>query len=132
MNKMEPEPRLVYSVKIPFPMTVPYSLADLAQEELEAELPKTVERVLKTAQENGWVLNGKGMTMVIRLDKPDDPDAVPFYCSWQLVIAKDGQRRWQFTGAAAANWQPLTFHDVFTYLKDPSVIWPEEITEEGK
>lgn len=128
---MEPEPRLTYKVTVPFPMTVPYSLADIAQEELEAELPKTVERVLREAEKNGWVLSKTGMTMVIRLDKPGDEVAVPFYCSWTRVTAKDGSSRWQFTGAAAANWQPMTFHDIFTVLKDPSRIWPEDDNQEG-
>ena len=129
---MEPEPRQTYKVTYPYPMTVPYSIADLTQEELEAELPRTVERTLREAEANGWIIRGRGPTLVIPLDKPDDENAVPFYCRWILVRAKDGTRRWQFDGAAAANWQPMTFHDIFTYLKDPSVIWPEETTEEGK
>ena len=129
MSKVDAEPRRTYTVKVPYLLNPPACIADFAAGMSEAELPATARRVLKAAQENGWVLNGRGLTMVMRLDKPDDEQAVPFYATWQYTFDAAGKGSWRFVNANAANWQPLTFHDVFTVLKDPGRIWPEDNQE---
>jgi hypothetical protein len=106
------------------------NLSDLAADELTGPLPPRVAKVLDTAAANGWVPNGKGITLCVRLDHPTDEDAVPFYVTWQLAISPEGKRSWRFWNAGAANFQPLNYSDVLTYLADPSVIWPELPTEE--
>jgi hypothetical protein len=124
--KTERAKRPTYQVSMPYMMSLPYSIADLADHELSEPLPARVRKVLEQAQENGWVLNGKGLTMAIRLDKPDDPDAVPFCALWTWTLGDKGKGSWRFSGACAANWQPMNFADIFTVLEDPSRIWPEE------
>jgi hypothetical protein len=87
-------------------------------------IPPRVLRLLETAQEHGWQEGKAGTTVVMRLHKPSDIAAIPFYVSWLLTV-KDGKRSWRFQGSRAANGQPLAWNDIKTYLQDPSVIYPE-------
>lgn len=106
------------------------SLTDDMAEVLDLALPPNARKVLEAAEAGGWEPNGKGTSLVIRLDHPTDPDAVPFFVSWLLYTSPEGKRSWRFYNAAAANLQSMSFKDVLTYLADPTVIWPEFPEEE--
>lgn len=87
---------------------------------IEASPPPRVLKVLDAAEENGWTENPY-VSLVVRLTRED---AVPFFARWDLVTNGD-KRSWRFHGARAANGQALNYGDIFIYLDDPSVIYPE-------
>jgi hypothetical protein len=89
-------------------------------------LPPRVVKLLKSAVDNGWEANAPGITFRVRLTKPDDDLALPFFIGWDLYLNPETAKwSWRFSGARAKNGQPMNFNDVFTYLEDPSVIYPE-------
>ena len=87
-------------------------------------LPPRVRKVLDTAAENGWT--EKTTSLVVRLDHPD---GLPFYATWHWVEVDD-KRSWRFQGARAKNGQALNYNDIFVYLEDPAVIYPEPPDDE--
>jgi hypothetical protein len=101
------------------------SYTDVVSEDMDAAVTPQVRKILETAEANGWSENG-ATTLVIRLSKPGDPLAKPFYMKWDLAgrTAK-GKPSWRFQGSRAANGQPLNLSDALVYLSDPSVIHPE-------
>jgi hypothetical protein len=92
-------------------------------EALDNPTPRML-KVLVEAEEKGWT---KGrVTVCIRLDKPEDDNACPFYATWEMAgWTPKGRPSWRFVSAASANLQPLSEADILTYLNDPAVIWPE-------
>lgn len=91
---------------------------------LEA-IPARLYKLLGDAEKIGWHLGATGTTIVMRLHKPGDERALPFYVCWQLVPGKEAKMSWRFSGARAANGQPLSWADIRIYLADPEVIYPE-------
>lgn len=87
--------------------------------------PARVLKVLEAAEASGWQLGPTGTTLVARLYRPDH-EGLPFFARWDLVSTGEGKRSWRFHGAMAANGQRLNYRDIFTYLDDPSVIYPED------
>lgn len=87
--------------------------------------PARVLKVLDAADENGWTENPY-ISLVVRLTRED---AIPFFARWDLVGSED-KRSWRFQGARAANGQKLNYNDIFIYLEDPSVIYPEPPEDE--
>lgn len=84
-------------------------------------------KVLDAAKANGWVENTH-CSLVLRLTRDD---AEPFFASWDLSFNPDtGKPSWRFTGARAKNGQPLNYNDIFIYLEDPRVIYPEPPADE--
>jgi hypothetical protein len=62
-----------------------------------------------------------------------DYDGLPFYATWELTgWTPKGKPSWHFAGAQAANGQRLNERDIFTYLEDPSVIYPEPPEDENE
>lgn len=101
------------------------TFAEQVECDLESVLSARVRKVLDTAEEHGWRENPT-VSVVIRLAKPGDGLAKPFFMSWHLSRKEDGKRSWRFAGARASNGQPLNYGDCLVYLEDPSVIYPEE------
>jgi hypothetical protein len=94
------------------------------------QLPSHVRKVAEVATEHGWQLNGKGATLCLRLDHPDDELALPFYITWQLGETPKGALSCHYMSAATVTLQPLSIGDALEYLKDPTLIYPEEHGEE--
>lgn len=88
-------------------------------------LPPRVRKVLDAAEENGWMEN-PFTSLVVRLTRED---GLPFYATWHWV-GVDGKRSWRFQGAYAKNGQALNYNDIFVYLEDPAVIYPEPPEDE--
>lgn len=100
---------------------------EILAEVLEGPIPVNAQKVLDTASEFGWWENPY-TSLVIRLTKEE---AEPFFCRWDLFVDPEtGKRSWRFAGARAANGQPLNYNDIFIYLQDPSVIYPESEEED--
>lgn len=91
--------------------------------DLESVLSARVRKVLETAEEHGWHENPT-VSVVVRLAKPEDKLARPFFMSWHLSRTPEGKRSWRFAGARASNGQPLGYNDCLVYLQDPAVIYP--------
>ena len=98
-------------------------LADLIQD-IGGEMPLAIKKVLKAAEENGWELNKPGVTICLRLNKPDDPDgiAAPIYVSWVLKRTPTGKLGLGFDSCSTASLVPLRPADILEYLADPTVI----------
>jgi hypothetical protein len=94
--------------------------------EVTGPLPPNVVKVLERAEELGWFQN-PFTSLVVRLSRDD---AEPFYARWDMYVSPEGKRSWRFKHARAKNAQPLNYKDIFTYLEDPSVIYPEPPTED--
>ena len=109
---------------LPQPAEPPRLTPATSAESALGPIPPRVLRLLEAAEAEGWQESKAGTTVVMRLCKPDDIAALPFYVSWLLDL-KDGKRAWRFQGARAANGQPLAWNDIKTYLNDPTVIYPE-------
>lgn len=88
-----------------------------------------VRKVLERAEEHGWAENPY-VSVVVRLAKPGDPVAQPFFMKWILKRNAKGNPSWLFDSARAANGQPLNYRDCLVYLADPTVIYPEPPEEE--
>jgi hypothetical protein len=88
-------------------------------------VPPRLACLLGKAEDQGWKLGATGTTIVMRLSRPGDQLALPFYIRWDLTPGKDNRKSWRFHGALAANGQRLGWHDIKVYLEDPSVIYPE-------
>jgi len=103
---------------------------DDVAEILDEPLPVRVRKVLDTAVEYDWCHNPV-VSLTIRLTRlgddvrhPAEMPALPFFATWTLDTRGD-KRSWRFAGARAKNGQALSYGDIFTYLEDPSVIYPE-------
>jgi len=95
---------------------------DVLPDELAGEpSPARAIKILDQAKELGWTLNPFA-SLVIRLTRDD---ALPFFAKWDLSVSESGKKSWRFTGARAANGQPLAYGDIKAYLEDPRVIYPE-------
>lgn len=105
-------------------------LLELTEQPIWQHLPANVTKVIQTAISNDWQLNGKGFTVALRLDKPTDPLAQPFYIMWDVGSTAKGAISFRFGNAATVGLQPLSAADVLTYLKDPTVIYPEDSSAE--
>lgn len=108
--------------------------ATLIEEALETAINPNLYRVLEVADEQGWSFN-PCLSVVLRLAKPEDQLARPFFMRWDLAgRTSKGKPSWRFAGARAANGQALTIADALIYLTDTSVIYPEppEQEETGK
>jgi hypothetical protein len=101
------------------------SYTDVVSEDIDAAVTPQVRKILDAAEANGWTENG-ATTLVIRLSKPGDPLAKPFFLKWDLTgrTAK-GKPSWRFAGARARNGQAMNLSDALLYLEDTSVIYPE-------
>lgn len=98
-------------------------------EALESPVPPNVQKILDAAEDNGWSQNPY-ISLVLRLAKPEDPMAKPFFMKWELAgRTPKGKLSWRFAGARASNGQPLTIEDALVYLEDPSVIYPDPPAE---
>lgn len=95
---------------------------DEFSEVLDEELPSRIRKVLDKANDEGWWENPY-VSLVLRLTK-EEP-ALPFFARWDLHSDPSGKRSWRFHGARASNGQALNYSDIFVYLEDPSVIYPE-------
>jgi hypothetical protein len=102
---------------------------DVAQADLVSALSPRILKVLAVAEENGWTEND-AISLVIRLNKPDDSLARPFFMRWDLHRGEGGKRSWRFQGARASNGQALNLGDALVYLEDTSVIHPEPPDEQ--
>lgn len=87
-----------------------------------------VRKVLEKAEEHGWAENPY-VSVVVRLAKPGDPVAKPFFMKWTLKRNSKGNPSWLFDSARAANGQPLNYGDCLVYLSDPTVIYPTDPAE---
>ena len=89
---------------------------------LDASVSPRILKILNVAEEEGWMLN-PFVSLAVRLTRED---AEPFYATWHLVPtdSKSG-KSWRFQKAYARNGQPLSYDDILTYLRDPTVIYPE-------
>lgn len=88
-------------------------------------LPAPVRKVLAVAGETGWELNGKGLSISLRLDHPTDDLGVPVYITWQLGTTPGGKVSCRFMSSGTATLQPLSVDDFMEYLRDPTIIYPE-------
>lgn len=94
-------------------------------EALESPLPKNAQKILEAAEANEWVENPY-VSLVLRLAKPKDALAKPFFMKWELAgRTPTGKLSWRFAGARASNGQPMTIEDALIYLEDTTVIYPE-------
>ena len=100
-----------------------FSMPDVVAGEVAGEpSPARAIKVLDTAKAKGWTEN-PFCSLVLRLTRAD---AIPFFARWDLSFNADtGKKSWRFTEARAANGQPLNYNDIFIYLDDPRVIYPE-------
>jgi hypothetical protein len=96
----------------------------MVESDLDSVITPRVRKVLEAAEEHGWSENPY-VSVVVRLAKPGDDLAKPFFMKWVLTRAPDGKRSWRFDSARANNGQPLNYRDCLVYLADPSVIYPE-------
>lgn len=101
---------------------------DEIEGDVDSALTTRLVKVLELAERHGWQENPM-TSVVIRLAKPGDDLARPFYMAWHLSKGEDGKRHWNFKGARAANGQPLNYRDCLIYLADPSVIYPSDPAE---
>jgi hypothetical protein len=103
---------------------------DVIKDEVSSEpTAARAVKVLDAAKANGWVENTHA-SLVLRLTRED---ALPFFASWNLSFNPEtGKRSWRFTGARAKNMQPLNYQDIFVYLENPEVIYPEPPTGDGE
>ena len=111
---------------------------DVTRAALNEPVPPAVQKILDAAVEHGWSEN-PCVSLVVRLAKLGDKAvkrgeslAKPFFMTWELAgeTEKTHKRSWRFTGARAANGQPLSSDDCLIYLQDPSVIYPTDPNEE--
>lgn len=109
----------------------------VTQAALNEPVPPAVQKILDAAVEYGWSEN-PCVSLVVRLAKPGDKAvkrgeslAKPFFMTWELAgqTEKTHKRSWRFTGARAANGQPLNADDCMIYLQDPTVIYPTDPSE---
>ena len=98
-------------------------LFDVLAGELEGEpSPARAIKVLEAAKANGWTENPYS-SFVVRLTRED---AEPFFARWDLSFNPEtGKKSWRFAGARARNGQALNYSDIFIYLENPEVIYPE-------
>lgn len=86
----------------------------------ESKMPPNLRKLLAIAGEEGWSVGP--VTVVARLEKKG---AKPFFSRWDL---KDG--RWSFNMCRVINpaggLMPLKISDAFIYLRDQTVIYPED------
>lgn len=98
----------------------------MAAEAIVSPPPRAVEKILDAAIQHGWTEN-PAITLVVRLSRPQDELALPFFMRWDLVGRTPTRKlSWRFQGARAANGQPLTVDDALLYMQDPSVIYPSD------
>jgi len=96
-------------------------------------VPARLRKVLEAAEDNGWALSKTGCTAVLRLHRPGDEVALPFYVRWDLLrTGKDAKLSWRYHGAMAENGQRLNYNDVFDYIEHPEFIYPEPPEERDK
>lgn len=89
--------------------------------------PARALKVLEAAKANGWVENTH-CSLVLRLTRED---AEPFWARWDLSFNPEtGRKSWRFYGARAKNGQALNYNDIFIYLENPEVIYPEPPADE--
>lgn len=102
--------------------------SDLAQlaEDVAGDLPAQVRKVITTALASGWVLNKPGMTLALRLSKPDDELAQPVYISWVVGRTATGRMSFRFQSCGTKGLVPLSGADLLEYLADPTVIYLTE------
>lgn len=106
-------------------------LTSLAIDDALEVVPARLRKALEAAQENGWELGPTGCTAVMRLYKPGDTIALPFFVRWDLVKTKGDKWSWRFHGSMAQNGQRMNYNDIFSYIEDPQVIYPEPPSEDG-
>lgn len=105
------------------------------KEILRAEIGKgptapSVLKVIRAAEDNGWIENDFG-SLVLRYRKPNDPDALPFFVTWHIGMTAGGKVSYRFAGARVINGKPLALNDVLIYLADPTVIQDEDPNPES-
>lgn len=99
-------------------------LSELQQLELaldEEKMPPNAKKLLRIAEEEDWRIGP--VSLVARLDKEG---AQPFFARWDFRHGK-----WSFAMCRALSpvghgLVKLTIRDAFIYLKDPTVIYPED------
>ena len=99
-------------------------------------VPARLRKVLEAAEDNGWEMSKTGCTAVLRLHRPADEVALPFYVRWDLLRigkeGKEGKLSWRYHSAMAQNGQKLNYNDVFDYIEHPEYIHPEPPEERDK
>ncbi len=92
-------------------------------EEVNGEpTPVKALKVLEAMRDNGWTENPFASFAV----RGARPDAEPFFAVWHCFFNEEtGKRSWRFANARAKNGQPLNYTDIFIYLENPLVIYPE-------
>lgn len=85
-----------------------------------ATMPPNAKKLLRIAKEEGWIFNGTSLAVRLTRD-----DAQPFFVIW---IHKDD--KWRLFDCKyldpISGLGKLAMNDAFVYLKDPTVIYPED------
>lgn len=102
---------------------MPFELEELL-DDVAAELPLPVRKVLRAAEDHGWKLNPPGLTLALRLNHPEDILAQPVYITWQVGRTPTGKLSMKHYSCGTQGLQPLSGKDLLEYLADPSVIYP--------
>lgn len=84
-------------------------------------MPTSMRKLLRAAEDNGWDLNGKGLTLCLRLDKPEDEMAMPLYVTYQLGKTTTGKVSARFMSAGTATLKRLGPKDVLAVIADPTL-----------
>lgn len=84
-------------------------------------LPTSIRKILRAAEDNGWELNGKGLSLAIRLDHPTDEIAIPLYVTYSVGKTGTGKVSARFMSAATATLKKLGPRDVLAVLADPTL-----------
>lgn len=96
-------------------------------DQLSAEMPAPVRKVLKKAIEKNWELNKPGMTIALRLNHPTLDNAWPVYATWTLGRTPTGKLSWRFNSAGTQSLVPLNGPELLEYLEDPEIVMPRHI-----
>ncbi len=95
---------------------------------IKTELPPAVQRTIDAAAEHGWELGGPGLTFTVQFVKPSDPLALPVYASWAVGRSDSGKLSFRFQSSGTSGLQPLNSRDLIAYLQDPTVVYPDGMT----
>lgn len=103
-------------------------LGEMKDSPLWGILPAGVKKIIDAAESEGWELNGKGVTLAIRLDR-GEPWDLPAYVCWQVGVTPTGKVSFT-SGKGGTMNQPLTATEMIDYLSDPTVVYPVQAHDE--
>lgn len=84
-------------------------------------MPPNASKLLRIAEEEAWQLGP--ITLVARLQKEG---AQPFFARWDFKGGKWSFAQCRAISPVGQGLVKLTIRDAFTYLQDPSVIYPDD------